>query len=135
MKIMHLEGVHPPTDGKIVPRPRPISMITLQASKTHSFKAPKSDQFTHSIPSGHDSATPMCTNTVSPFTLELQTTSTLQEQSGPQANRLGILFESLHLRIAGLEKVFYSTNNQVQMRLTAMETQLDAIKQKLEDNL
>ena len=24
MKIMHLEGVHPPTDGKIVPRPRPI---------------------------------------------------------------------------------------------------------------
>ena len=113
MKIMLLEGVHPPTDGKIVPQPRPISMITLQASKSHSSKAPKSEQFTHATPSGHDSTTPMCTDTVSPFTPELQTTNTLQEQSGPQADRLGTLFESLHLRIAGLEKILYSTNNQV----------------------
>ena len=75
----------------------------------------------------HDLATPMCTDTVSPFTLELQTTRTLQEQSGPQANRLGTLFESLHLRIAELEKILYFTNNQVQMCLTTMETQLDAI--------
>ena len=37
--------------------------------------------------------------------------------------------------IAGFEKVLYFTNNQVQMRLTAIETQLDAIQQKLEDNL
>ena len=57
MKIMLLEGVRPPTDGKIVSRPRPISMITLQASKSHSSKAPKSEQFTHATPSGHDSAT------------------------------------------------------------------------------
>ena len=135
MKIMLLEGVHPPTDGKIVSRPRPISMITLQASKSHYFKAPKSEPFTHATPSNHDSTTPMHTDTVSPFTLELQTTSTLQEQSGPQANRLGILFESLHLRIAGLEKVLYSTNNQVQMRIITMEIQLDAIQQKLEDSL
>ena len=111
MKIMLFEGVHPPTNGKIVPRPRPISMITLQASKSHSSKAPKSEQFTHATPSSHDSATPMRTDTIPPFTHELQTTSTLQEQSGPQANRLGTLFESLHLRIFGLEKVLYSTNN------------------------
>ena len=111
MKIMLLEGVRPPTDGKIVTCPRPISMITLQASKSHSSKAPKSEPLTHATTSGHDLATPMHTDTVSPFTPKLQTTSTLQEQSGPQANRLGILFESLHLRIAGLEKVLYSTNN------------------------
>ena len=49
-------------------------------------------------------------------------TSTLEEQSGPQADRLGTLFESLHLRITGLEKILYSTNNQVQMRLMMMET-------------
>ena len=128
MKIMHLEGIHPPTDGKIVPRPRPISMITLQASKSHSSKAPKSEQFTHATPSGHDSATPMCTNTVSPFILELQTTSTLQEQSGPQADMLGTLFESLHLCISGLEKDLYSNNNWVQMHLMKMEAQLDAIQ-------
>ena len=101
---MLLKGVRPPTDGKIVSQPRPISMITLQASKSHSSKVPKSEQFTHATPSDHDSATPMHTNTVSPFTLESQMTSTLQEQSGPQADRLGTLFESLHLRIAGLEK-------------------------------
>ena len=113
MKIMLLEGVRPPTDGKIVSRPRPISMITLQASKSHSSKAPKSEQFTHATSSGHDSATPLHTDTVSPFTPELLMTSTLQEQSGPQAHRLGTLFESLHLRIGGLEKILYSTNNQV----------------------
>ena len=108
---MLLEGVHPLTAGKIVTRPRPISMITLQASKSHSSKAPKSEPLTHATPSSHDSATPMHTDIVSPFTPELQTTNTLQEQSSPQADRLGILFESLHLRIAGLEKVLYSTNN------------------------
>ena len=86
-------------------------MITLQASKSHSSKAPKSEPFTHATPSGHDSATPMHTDTISPFTPELQTPSTLQEQSGPQADKLGNLFESLHLRIAELEKVLYSTNN------------------------
>ena len=59
MKIMLLEGVRPPTDGKIVSRPRPISMITLQASKSHSSKALKSEQFTHATPSGHDSAIPI----------------------------------------------------------------------------
>ena len=135
MKIMLLEGVRPPTDGKIVSRPRPISMITLQASKSHSSKAPKSEQFTHATSSGHDSATPLHTDTVSPFTPELLMTSTLQEQFGPQAHRLGTLFESLHLRIGGLEKILYSTNNQVQMHLTTMETQLDVIQQMLEDGL
>ena len=119
---MLLEGVRPPTDGKIVSRPQPISMITLQSSKSHSFKAPKSEPFTHATPSGHDLATPLHIDTISPFAPKLQTTSTLQEQSGPQANRLGNLFESLRLHIAGLEKVLYFTNNQVQMHLTTMET-------------
>ena len=39
------------------------------------------------------------------------------------------------MRIAGFEKVLYSTNNQVQMHLIAIETQLDAIQQKLEESL
>ena len=69
----------------------------------------------------------MHTDIVSPFTSELQMTSIPQNQSTPKADRLGILFESLHLRIGELEKVLNSTNNQVQMRLMTMETQLDAI--------
>ena len=106
MKIMLLEGVRPPTDEKIMTCPRPISMITLQARKSHSSKVLKSEPFTYATPSGHDSATPMHIDTVSPFTPEVQMTSTLQEQSGPQADKLGILFESLYLCIVRLEKKF-----------------------------
>lgn len=79
MKIMVLEGVHPPTDGKIRPRLRPLSMISLQASKSHSSKAPKSESFLLATSSGHGSAThtiPVHTETASPHTPELQTTST-----------------------------------------------------------
>ena len=71
IKIMPLEGVRPPTDEKILTHHRPISTITLQASKSHSSKAPKSEPFTHATQFGHDSATPIHTDTVSPFTPEL----------------------------------------------------------------
>ena len=62
-------------------------------------------------------------------------TSTQHEQSSHQDDKLGVLFESLHMRIVGFEKVLYSINNQVQMCLTTIETQLDAIQQKLEVGL
>ena len=74
MKIMVLEGVHPPTDGKIRPRLRPLFMISLQASKSHSSKAPKSESFLLATSSGHGSAThtiPVHTETASPHTPEL----------------------------------------------------------------
>ena len=122
MKIMVLEGVHPPIDGKILAHLWPLSMISLQASKSHSSKAPKSEFFPHATPSGHGSTTPMRTKIASPIPPKLQTTSTQHEQSSHQDDRLGILFESLHMRIAKFEKLFYSTNNQVQMHLTAIET-------------
>ena len=76
MKIMVLEGVSPPTDGKKMVRLRPLSMISLQASKSHSSKAPKSEPFLHATSSGHGSATPVHTETISPITSEMQMTST-----------------------------------------------------------
>ena len=85
MKIMVLEGVRPPTDGKILPRLQPLSMISLQASKSHSFKAPKSESFPLATSFGHGSAThttPVHTETASPHTPELQTTSTLPTPLG-----------------------------------------------------
>ena len=97
-------------------------MISLQASKSYSSKALKSEPFLHATSFSHDFATPMRTETASPITLVLQTTSTQHEQSSHQDDRLGILFASLHQRIAKVEKVLYSTNNQVQMRLTTIET-------------
>ena len=76
---MVFEGVRPPIDGKILPHLRPLSMISLQASKCHSSKAPKSEFFPHATSSSHGSATPMHTETASPIPPELQMTSTQHE--------------------------------------------------------
>jgi len=147
MKIMVLKVVCPPKDGTILLRQCPISLVSLQMSKSHSFaerekqnpsKTPKSECFPHATPSDHRSATHTTsghTKTASPHTPELQSTST---QLGPfsfHSNRLSILVEGLHEHLSGLANVIYSTNNQVQMCLTTIETQLDEIKHKLEESL
>ena len=89
-------------------------MITLHASKSHSSKTPKSESVSHATPSGlHDSATPVHTTTLSPIPSEKQTT--------------GTLIEGLYQSIYELERSLYSTNNHVQMCLTTIEAQLDAI--------
>ena len=91
-------------------------MVSLQASKSHSSKAPKSESFPHSTPSGHDSTTHTMsrhTETTSPLTPELQTTCTQHVQSSSQADKLSTLIEGLHQRISKFETAFYSTNNQV----------------------
>ena len=134
-KIMVLEGVLPLTDGKILAHLQPLSMISLQASKSHSSKAPKSEFFPHATPSSHDSATPVHTEIASPITLELQMISTPTVQPSSQAVKISTLIKSLSQHISGFERILYSTNNQVQMRHTTIELQLDAIQQKLEDSL
>ena len=124
MKILLREGVRPPTDGKTISRPRPISMITLHASKSHSSKTPKSELVSHATPSGlHDSATPVHTTTLSPIPSKKQTTGTPSTPSS-QDDRLSTLIEGLYQCIFELE-----------MRLTTIEGQLDTIQQKLEDSL
>ena len=115
MKIVLLKGVNPPSDGKMINRPQPISMISLQASKSHSSQKPKSEHMSPATTSAHGSDTLVHTTTISPVTPELQLTSNQPEQSGPQANRLGLLFENLHRHIVGIERLIYSTNNQVQL--------------------
>ena len=70
------EGVRPPIERKILARLQPLSMISLQASKSHTSKPPKSESFPHATPSGHGSTTPVHIENASPITLELQTTST-----------------------------------------------------------
>jgi len=41
----------------------------------------------------------------------------------------------MHKRILGFANVIYSTNSEVQMHLTTIETQLDEIQCKLEESL
>ena len=135
MKFILRESINPPSDGKMMTCPRPISMFTLQASKSHSSKTPKSAHISLAIPSAPESETHLHTTTTLHVTPELQQTSTPQVQSDPQTNRLGSLFESLYKCIEGMATLLYSTNNQVQMHLEAMDNQLHAIHQKLEDSL
>ena len=66
MKIMVLKGVCPPKDGTILVRLCPISMESLQMSKSHSSaeqekqnpsKTPKSESLPHATLFGHGSIT------------------------------------------------------------------------------
>ena len=110
-------------------------MITLQVSKSHSSKTLKSEHISLATPYAYESDTNVHTTTISPVTPELQPTSDQLVQYGPQTDRLGPLFENLHMRIAEIERLIYSTNNQVQLCLITMENQLDAIQQKLKNIL
>ena len=75
MTIILFEGVNPPLDGKIINRPRPISMISLQASKSHSSQKPKNEHMSPATTSAHWLDTPVHTATISPVSPELQLSS------------------------------------------------------------
>ena len=143
MKIILHEGVSPPRDGKLLVRRRPISISSLEKSKSHSsaewkkqnlFTPPKGEFVQHVTHSGYGSVTHTIETTSShipaPPTVSIQL-----GQSSSHADRFTILVEGLRERVLGLINVLYSINNQVQMRLTAIETQLDVIQRKLEESL
>nr|POE77233.1 hypothetical protein CFP56_36647 [Quercus suber] len=123
IKIILCEGVSPPLDGKIVSRPRPISIFTLQASKSHSSRTPKSKPSTHASPSAHATVTP------------LQSTGTPSVPPGFEMAKQSHLIANVFHRISDLERLLHSFHNQNQICLTTIETQLDAIQRKLEDSL
>ena len=58
MKFILHESINPPSDGKMMTRLRPISMITLQASKSHSSITSKSEPPTYETPQVHALVTP-----------------------------------------------------------------------------
>ena len=58
MKFILREGINPPSDGKLMTRPRPISMITLQSSKSHSSRTLKNEPSTYETPHVHAPVTP-----------------------------------------------------------------------------
>ena len=114
------------------------SHSSAEREKQNSSKTLKSESVPHVTPSGHGSATHTTlghTETASPHIPKPQTTSTQLGQSSSHVDRLTILVEGLHECISGFANVIYSTKSQVQMRLTTIETQLDAIQHKLEESL
>ena len=104
-------------------RPRPISMITLQASKSHSSKTPKSEPSTYETPHVH-----------APITLTQSTGTSFVPPRFQTAKQSHLIANVFH-QISELERFLHSFHNQTQMRLTTIKTQLEAIQQKLEESL
>ena len=136
MKIMLNEGVHPPSDGKIVVLHRPISISSLEKSKSHSSAEKKKKNLSTPLVSlsSHESIA-HTTETTSSHVPAPPTIGTQPSQSSSQTDRFTTLVEGLHGHMSGLTNLIHSTNNQVQMRLTATETHLDEIQRKLEESL
>ena len=122
MKIILREGVSPSSDEKIVPRPRPISIYTLQASMSHSSKKPKSEPSTHASPSAHATITPV------------QSTGTPSVPPGFQIAKQSHIIANVFHRLFDLERLLHSFHNHTQMRLTTIESQLDPVQKKLKDS-
>ena len=135
MKIILREGIVPPTNRKMLTRQCPTSMYTLQASRSHSSKTPKSAHISPVTPSAPKSETPVHTTPTSCVIPKVPQASILQAQTDSQTDRVGNMLENIQKRIDEMVTLLYSTNNHVQMRLETMENQLDAIQRKLDDSL
>ena len=123
MKFILREGINPPSDGKMMTRSCPISMFTLQASKSHSSRTAKSESSTYETPIVHAPVTP------------IQSTSTSSVPPGFQTAKQSHLIANMFHRMSDLERLLHSFHNQTQVRLTTIETQLDAIQQKQEESI
>ena len=121
MKFILHEGIIPPTDGKMLTRQHPISMYTLQASRSHSSKTPKSAQISSITPSAPESETPVHTTPTSCVIPEVPQASIPQAQTDPHTDRVGSLLEHIQKCIDEIVTLLYSTNDHVQMRLETME--------------
>ena len=110
-------------------------MYTLQASRSHSSKTPKSEHISPVTPSAPESETPVHTTPTSRVIPEGPQASIPQAQTDPQTNRVASLLANIQKCVDEMVTLLYSTNNHVQMRLETMENQLEAIQQKLDDSL
>ena len=106
MKFILREGINPPSNGKMMTRPRPISIITLQASKSHSSRTPKSEPSTYETPHVHAPVSPA------------QSTGTSSVPPGFQTAKQSHLITNVAHQISELEWLFHSFHNQTQIRLT-----------------
>ena len=100
MKFILREGTNPPSDGKMMTYPRPISMITLQASKSHSSRTPKSEPPTYETPQVHALVTPV------------QLIGTSSIPPGFQTTKQSHLTTNMAHQISELERFLHSFHNQ-----------------------
>ena len=110
MKFILREGINPPSDGKMMTHPCPIFMITLQASKSHSSRTPKSEPPTYETPQVHALVTPA------------KSTGTSSVPLGFQPTKQSQLTTNVAHQVFKLERLLHSFHNQTQMHLTTIET-------------
>ena len=107
------------------------SHSSAERGKQSPSKIPKRNSFPHATPSEHPLAAPTILKYLEiafPHTPKPQSTSNQPGPSSSHSDRLTTLVEGLHEHISSLANVIYSTNNQVQICLTTIETELDEIQ-------
>ena len=95
IKFILREGIVPPTDGKMLIRQRPISMYTLQASRSHSSKTSKIAHISPVTPFAPESETPVHTTPTPRVIPEAPQASIPQAQTDPQTDRVGSLLANI----------------------------------------
>ena len=107
IKILKLKGVPLSEDESLLPKPQPIDTRTYNASKGHSSLAQKASK--------QESGAP------------------LSSSSSCQMDVLVDQIKELNTKISGLTSIMYTQHSQIFTKLISLETQMDQIQQKLED--
>ena len=99
MKFILHEGINPPLDRKMMTCLHPISMITFQASKSHSSRTSKSEPSTYETPPVHALVTPT------------QSTGTSSVPPGFQTAKQSHLIVDVFHQMSDLERLLHSFHN------------------------
>ena len=110
-KILKLKGIHPSEDESPYPKPSPINIHTLNASIGHSQKGIKTD-----TPASHSGS---------------------RSCSSSYDERLDNIIASIHdisTQMSGLASLLHHHNIRCNTKFTSLQTQLDQIQRKLQEN-
>ena len=110
-RILKLKGVRPSADERSVPRPGPINGRTLQASMSHTKKNVKQE---HHAPAG--------------------TSSSTSHSYEEKFDNIMVALQDLSTKLSGLTQIMYCQHSRLDKQLTSLETQMDEIQRKLEEN-
>ena len=110
-RILRLKGVRPSANECPHSRLSPINGRTLQASMSHTKKTVKQE---HHPPQGSSSST--------------------SPSNDEKFNIIMVALQDLSTKISGLTQIMYSQHFRLDKQLTSLETQMDEIHRKLEEN-
>ena len=106
-----LKGVHPSEDERPYPRPSPTTIRTLHASMSHTKKNVK--QESHATP---------------------ESMSSTPQVYDERLDNITTALHEINTKISGLASIMYSLHSRFDSKFTSLQTQLDKIQWKLEEN-